>query len=219
VPVCFGLRSLVVAALVAVQPGLATAQDSGLSAASGRFPVLVSGPTVRPADGTGPFARPCPAPGAQVEQRGGPTIVYDGADPATPELCHMRFDGQPADAWFGIWLTNWPGADRASAAIRRILRGRTGDVEGFVVRMTPERTYYDILRNEGIEELSLLGRIYQTIKISHYREGAPPNTYRSVVTGWKDVATGMLLYVTYQHISGAPETDTPLDPTAITPAR
>ena len=213
------LRGLLAAALVAVQPGLAAAQESGLAAASARFPALVSGPIVRSADGSGSFARPCPASGAKVEQRGGPTITYDGADPATPELCHMRFDGQAAEAWFGIWLTNWPGADRASAAIKRLLQGRTGDTEGFVVRMTPERTYYDILRNEGIEQLSLLGRTYQTIKISHYREGASPNTYRSVVTGWKDVATGMLVYVTYQHISGAPETGTPLDPTAITPAQ
>jgi hypothetical protein len=92
----------------------------------------------------------------------------------------------------------------------RIIRGRTGDTEAIVVRISAERTYYDILRNEGIEDLRSLGRVYHTVKISHYREGTPPNTYRSVVTGWKDIDTGMLVYVTYQHISGAPETETPL---------
>lgn len=131
----------------------------------------------------------------------------------------MRFDGEPASGWYGIWLTLWPGAEQASTAMGRVIRGHIGDTEGFVVRMSAGRTYYDILRNEGVEDLRLLDHVYHTVKVSHYREGAPPNTYRSVVTGWKDIATGMVVYVTYQHISGAPEIKTPLDPTAIVPAR
>ena len=193
------------------------ADDAGLRAAVRRFPPLVLGPGVRPADGSGPHARSCPAPGGRVEQRGGPSVSYDGADPGNPDLCRMRFNGQQADGWFGIWLTFWPGAPQARAVMGRIIRGRTGDTEGFVVRMTADRTYYDVLRNEGLEDIRLLGQTFHTVKVSHYREGAPPNTYRSVVTGWKDTDTGMVVYVTYQHISGAPETGTPLDPTLIVP--
>lgn len=184
-------------AVMVMLPGAALAQEPGLDAARSRFPPLIIGPGVRPADSTGPVARSCPAAGARVEQRGGPTIDYDGADPGNPDLCRMRFDGQPAEGWFGIWLTGWPGAKDASTAMGRVIRGRIGDVEAFVVRMSPERTYYDILRNEGIEDLRLSDRAYRTVKVSHYREGAPPNTYRSVVTGWKDIDSGMLLYVTY----------------------
>jgi hypothetical protein len=206
---------LVVASVLGVLPGPAMAQDSGLEAARGRFPPLIMGPGVQRADGAGPFARPCPPAGSRVEQRGGPTIQYDGADPTNPNLCRMRFNGQQATGWFGIWLTSWPGAEDASTAMGRIIRGRTGDTEAFVVRMSPERRYYDILRNEGIENLHLLGRVYRTLKISHYREGVPPNICRSVVTGWKDINSGMIIYRTYQHIAGAPEIATPLGPTAI----
>ena len=191
------------------------ADSADLQGAIVRFPALIIGPRVRPANGTGPFARPCPAPGGRVEQRGGPTVLYNGADPADPALCLMRFGGVPAKAWFGIWLTIWPGAEQARTVLDRLLRGRTGDTMGFVVRITPERTYYDVLRNEGMENLRVADRVFRTVKISYYREGAPPNDYRSVVTGWKDIDTGMLVYVTYQHISGAPETGTPLDPTLI----
>jgi hypothetical protein len=56
-----------------------------------------------------------------------------------------------------------------------------------VVRMTPERTYYDVLRNEGLEDLRVAGRVFHMVKISHHRESAPPNVYRSIVTGWKDM--------------------------------
>ena len=211
------VRGVITAALLlcALLPARAQTDGADLRRAMDCFPALILGPTVRQADGTGPFAHPCPAPGGRVEQRGGPTTFYDGADPADPALCRMRFGGVPAEAWFGIWLTAWPGAQQARTALDHLIHGRTGDIEGFVVRMTPERTYYDILRNEGLEDLRVAGRVFRTVKISHYREAAPPNVYRSVVTGWKDITSGMLVYVTYQHISGAPETGTPLDPTLI----
>ncbi len=213
------MRPLLLAALLLL-PAMVRAQDAddaGLQAAVRRFPPLIVGPGVQLADGSGPPVRSCPAPGGRVEQRGGPTISYDGADPTNPDLCRMRFDGHQATGWFGIWLTVWPGADQARAAMSRIIRGRTGDTEGFVVRMSVDRTYYDVLRNEGLENIRLANQVFHTVKVSHYREGAPPNTYRSVVTGWKDVNTGIVVFVTYQHISGAPETETPMDPTLIIP--
>ena len=196
----------------------AAGQDDGLAASIARFPPLIIGPGIS-ATGVDSSARSCPATGSRVEQRGGPTIRYDGADPANSDLCRIRFDGQPAEAWFGIWLTSWPGAEEAHVVLDHLIHGRAGDTEGFTVRMAPGLAFHDILRNEGIENLSLLGRAYRTLKISHYREGILPNTYRSVVTGWKDLGSGMMVYVTYQHISGAPEINTPLDPTAIVSAR
>ncbi len=64
-----------------------------------------------------------------------------------------------------------------------------------------------------METIKLLGRSYRAIKLAHYREGFGGNIYRSVSTIWKDLPTGLLIYGTYQHISGAPELDDPLIPT------
>lgn len=208
--------------LTACLPGLLAAcqgaPDGGLAGAMRNYPPLILGANTRPTDGTGPYARPCPE-GGRVEQRGGRATEYLGADPASPELCRMRLDGVEATGWYGIWLTTWPGADAAHAAFNRLVHGRTGDVEAFDVTMGPDLAFHDIMRNEGIEAITLRGRMYRALKLSHYREGGRGNTYRSVSTGWKDMDTGMILYATYQHISGAPEIDVPILPTAIIPAR
>jgi hypothetical protein len=90
-------------------------------------------------------------------------------------------------------------------------------VVGFDTHMAPGLQWHDFVRNEGIEDIELLGRQYHALKISHYREGFDGNDYRSVSTIWKDIPTGMLLYGTYQHIAGRPEIDDPLLPTAIVP--
>lgn len=213
-----GFKPLLLAACLGLFacPPCASADDAGLEQARRNFPPLIMGANVRPTDGMGPYARSCPA-GGRVEQRGGPTFEYLGSDPANPDLCRMRIGGTPVAGWFGIWLTIWPGHEQAHTAMTRLIRGRTGDTEAFEVRMGPGLAYREVMRNEGVEDLRLLGRTYQALKISHYREGAEGNTYRSVTTGWKDVASGMLIYVTYQHISGAPETQVPLSPTAIVP--
>lgn len=83
------------------------------------------------------------------------------------------------------------------------------------MRVAPDFSFHDVLRNEGIEDIRLLGTTYRALKISHYREGAEGNTYRSVSTAWKDLDSGMVVYATYQHISGAPEIYVPVLPTAI----
>ncbi len=191
------------------------AQNPGLDAAARRYPPLIIGVNTRPADGTLPMS--CPAAGARVETKGGPTFEYLGATD-TPDLCRMRIGGEEVQAWYGIWLTSWPGADHAYPAIKQVMSGRTGDVVGFDVRMAPGYAYHDLVRNEGIERIKILDATYQARKLSHYREGFEGNTYRSVATVWKDMATGMILYSTYQHISGAPVIDDPLIPTAIVPA-
>jgi len=85
--------------------------------------------------------------------------------------------------------------------------------------MAPGYEYHDLMRNEGIEDINLLGRRYHALKLSHYREGFNGNIYRSVSTVWKDLNSGMLIYGTYQHISGTPVLDDPIIPTRIATVR
>ncbi len=152
-----------------------------------------------------------------MTQIDGVVTTYHGSSPGRPALCRIRIGATDAEAWYGIWLTTWPGADQAAAAMDRLIHGRTGQTEAFDVRMSPTFSFHDVLRNDGVETIRLLDRTYQALKISHHREGAEGNIYRSVTTGWKDMATGMLLYVTYQHISGSPEVGVPVLPVAIDP--
>lgn len=193
--------------------------DDGLAAATARFPPLIIGANTSVTDGSGPFARACPVPGSRVEQRGGPVVAYLGADPTRPDLCRMRIGASEVEGWFGIWLTTWAGADLAHDAFDRLIHGKTGATEAFDVRMAPGYEYHEVLRNEGVEDIRLLNQQYRAIKLSHYREGMNGNIYRSVTTGWKDLASGMMIYVTYQHIAGAPVIEVPLVPTAIVPGR
>ena len=131
----------------------------------------------------------------------------------------MTVDGQAEKGWYDIWLAEWPGAEQGRAAIRTVIAGPSGTVAGFDNLVAPGLHYHDLVRNEGVEDIPLLGQTYRALKISHYREGFDGNGYRSVSTVWKDIPTGMLVYGTYQHIAGAPEIDDPLLPTAIRPAR
>jgi len=203
--------------VTAVMTGPASSQTStGLDAAVRNYPPLILGANTRVTDGSGPFARPCPE-GGSVRQTNGTITIYEGTTPGRPALCRIRIDGTRVNAWYGIWLTTWPGADQAAVAMDHLIHGRTGDMEAFDVRVSQTFSFHDVMRNDGVESIRLLGRTYQALKLSHYREGAEGNIYRSVTTGWKDLATGMLLYVTYQHIAGAPEVDVPLLPAAINP--
>lgn len=209
------LLGALLVAMVAI-PRVVLAGD-GLDQARRNYPPLIMGANTRAADGAGPFARACPV-GGRVEREGGPATEYLGSDPTYPALCRMRVAGQAVEAWYGIWLTTWPGADLAHAAMDRLIRGRTGDIEAFDVRIAPNYSFHDVMRNDGVEDIRLLGRVYRAVKISHYREGAEGNIYRSVTTGWKDLGSGLLIYVTYQHIAGAPEIHVPLIPAAIVPS-
>jgi hypothetical protein len=185
-----------------------------LQQAIANYPPLIIYGTVHPTDGSD-RARLCPAPGGQVVLKGGPTFVYEGADPSDPALCRFRADNDEVLAWYGIWQTNWPGVDQARPLLREVLDGPSGTTRGFVNHLGPGAQYYDVMRNEGVEDIWLIDRVYHALKISHYREGFDGNNYRSVSTAWKDIPTGMLIYGTYQHISGRPEIDDPILPTAI----
>ena len=199
---------------MAQQPALGTA---GLQQAGRNFPPLIIGANTTVTSGPVTL-RSCPAAGSRVEQKGGPTMEYLGAVPGQADLCRMRVGGELAQGWYGIWLTDWPGDTAAYPALTRVMQGGTGAVEGFDVETGPDHDYHDLIRNEGVEHIKLLGKTYDAIKLAHYREGTNGNTYRSVSTIWKDLPTGLLIYGTYQHISGAPELDDPLVPTAIVPA-
>lgn len=204
--------------MAAQAPTTTVAASPGLQQAARNFPPLILGANTAAA--SSPITiRACPAAGSRVEQKGGPTMEYLGAVPGKPDLCRMRVGGETVEGWYGIWLTAWPGADAAYPALTRVMKGATGSIEGFDVDMAPGYVFHDLLRNEGVERINLLGKPYTAIKVSHYREGAGSNIYRSVSTIWKDLPTGLLLYGTYQHISGTPVVDDPLIPTAIVPAR
>jgi hypothetical protein len=189
-----------------------------VQAAAANYPPMILYGTVLPTDGHEP-PRSCATAGSRVEAKGGPTFVFGGADPSNPDLCLMTIDGQPAKAWYDIWLTDWPGADDGHRALKQVLNGPSGTLTGFATHVAAGRDYYDLIRNEGVEDIWLLNKPYHALKISHYREGANGNNYRSVSTVWKDIPTGMLIYGTYQHISGTPVIDDPLIPNVIAPAR
>jgi hypothetical protein len=189
-----------------------------LQAAAANYPPMILGGNVHATDG---LDRPvsCAAAGSRTEQKGGPTINFGGTDPSDSDLCLMTIEGQPMKAWYDIWAIDWPGAADARTALRKVITGPSGTVAGFDTRSAPGLQWHDFVRNEGIEDIALLGKAYHTLKISHYREGMEGDNYRSVSTVWKDIPTGMLVYGTYQHIAGQPELDDPLIPTAIIPAK
>ena len=189
---------------------------AGLEAALRNFPPLIVGGNVQAVLNAGTIVpKSCPDAGARVEQKGGPAFEFLGASADNPDLCRMKVGGEPVEAWYGIWVTSWPGAEFAYRALQRVMRSRTGDAVGFDTVAGAGSQWHDLIRHDGIEEIRLLGTTYRAMKIAHYREGYDGNTYRSVSTLWKDVATGLPIYGTYQHIAGAPEIDDPLIPTRI----
>jgi hypothetical protein len=213
-PVLLALAACAVPATTQTSAGWSPA----LQEASRNYPPLILGRNVYADDGSIPLS--CPKPGGRVEQRGGPTMEYFGADPSSPDLCVMKIGGEATQAWYGIWVTEWPNADLGRAVLRQIIHGHTGEIGGFDTVTVPGRLqWHDLIRNEGIETIDLLGKQYRALKISHYREGFGNNDYRSVSTVWKDLQTGLLIYGTYQHISGSPVVDDPLGPTSITAGR
>ncbi|MEJ1977101.1 MAG: hypothetical protein WDN49_14280 [Acetobacteraceae bacterium] len=123
--------------------------SSAVQEAAKHYPPLFLGGNVRPSDGSIPLS--CPKAGGVVEQRGGPTMEYFGADPSDPDLCVMRVGGEMVKAWYGIWVTAWPGAENARPALRQIFHGKTGDVTGFDTNMMVGLQFHDLIRNEGVE--------------------------------------------------------------------
>ena len=46
------------------------------------------------------------------------------------------------------------------------------------------------------------GQAYTTLMLAHERQGFDGNTYHSIITTWRDVATGVALKVVENQISG-----------------
>ena len=59
-----------------------------------------------------------------------------------------------------------------------------------------------IRRADFTEPVTVEGRTYDAVKLAHEREGIEGNTYHSVITSWRDVATGINLKVVERQISG-----------------
>ena len=211
------ISSLLLLVLAGCTQGVSASLPLPIQAAAANYPPMVLYGTVQATDGHEPPLA-CARAGSKVEAKGGPTFVFGGADPADPDLCLMTIDGEKVKAWYDIWLTDWPGAAEGHKALHQVLYGPSGTVTGFDTRIISGRQYHDLVRNEGVEEIELLGKVYHALKISHYREGFDGNNYRSVSTVWKDIPTGMLIHGTDHALSGAPVIDAPLIPNAVPPA-
>ncbi len=201
------LRMLALCAGLYALPGAALAQ--------GAMPPMDTGPGIRPVDGTGPSPPACPARGTVVQRGVLPPIEYGGLAGADPALCLVRVAGAEFPMFYGIWAEAWPGSAAANGALAHVIRGPTGTTVAFDTRMAPGAQWHDVLRNEGMEMLNVFGQVRATLKIAHYREGFEGNSYRSVTTGWKDMRSGAMIYVTYRHISGRPEAGTAWDATGL----
>ncbi len=162
------------------------------------LPLLLMGMTAAAAET--PAACP-PSPVRVVRSRGGVTD-YLGAVPGIPDLCHVRRGDGEGDFYFGVWRSDWPGAGQAYPALVATVRGPSGTRTEFVTRSVPGWQWADSFVNEGIEPMVVDGRTYQVLKLAHERRGIEGNFYHSIITSWRDVATGVTLKTVEDQIAG-----------------
>ena len=144
----------------------------------------------------------CPLEPTRVVRSAGGVTDYLGSVPGVPDLCRMtRADGT-ADFYFGAWRSDWPGAGQAYPAIKSVVTGGAGARASFVTRSYPGLQFTDSFVNEGVEPIVVQGHTYEALKLAHEREGIEGNTYHSVITSWRDVATGIVLRAVERQISG-----------------
>src|SRR3954451_10634622 len=145
----------------------------------------------------------CPAHALRVERSVGGVVDYVGSVPGVPELCRMRrtSDGE-GDFYLGVWRSDWPGAGQAYPAIRAAIHGRAGTRTSFVTRSFPGMQWIDSYTNEGIETVLVGGLVRQALRLAHERNGIEGNTYHSIITQWKDLATGTIVKTVEYQISG-----------------
>ncbi len=154
-----------------------------------------------------------PTAGSAVQRSVGGAVQYAGTVEGHPDLCWVqRGDARMSKFWFGVWNLEWPGADDFGAGMRKVLNGPPGTAVTFDTQSAPGMQWHDTLRNRGFEELNVLDGPRHTLRVEHEREGFGGNTYHSIITQWREVATGMTIYQNYQHISGHPEPGTSWDP-------
>lgn len=144
----------------------------------------------------------CPLQPMRVVRSAGGTTDNLGAVPGIPELCRIRRGNDEGDYYFGVWRSDWPGAGQAYPALRAAILGPTGTKTTFVTRSVPGLQWIDSFINEGLEPITIGGQSFQALKVAHEREGIEGNTYHSIITSWRDVATGVSLRVVEDQISG-----------------
>ena len=127
---------------------------------------------------------------------------YLGTVAGIPDLCRMQRPDGAADYYLGSWRSDWPGAGLAYPAIRTVLHGGPGTRASFVTRSYPGLQFTDTFVHEGLDPLTVDGVRYATIKLAHEREGIEGNTYHSIITSWREEATGIVLKVVERQISG-----------------
>ena len=159
---------------------------------------LVLGPAALAA----PLPAACPQHPLQVvHSRGAPT-EYRGTVPGVPDLCRLRRADGEGEFYLGVWRSDWPGAGQAYPALVATLRGKRGTRVSFVTRALPGLQWNDSFTNEGVESMVVDGHAYQVLKLAHEREGIEGNTYHSIITSWRDVATGVTLKTVEDQIAG-----------------
>ena len=77
-----------------------------------------------------------------------------------------------------------------------------GTRTSFVTRSVPGLQWTDSYMNEGVEAITVDGTPRPALRLAHEREGIEGNTYHSVITTWKDLATGVALKTVERQISG-----------------
>ena len=145
----------------------------------------------------------CPPSPARIVRSAGGVVDYLGTVPGIPELCRMRrtADGE-GDLYLGIWRSDWPGAGQAYPALRAAIHGPVGTRTSFVTRSVPGLQWIDSFTNEGADTVTVDGAARPALRLAHERQGIEGNTYHSVITQWKDMATGMTLKTVERQISG-----------------
>lgn len=152
----------------------------------------------------------CPTAHLRVIRSAGGMIDYLGTVPGVPELCHeVRTADGAGDFYFGLWRSDWPGAGQAYPALRAALYGPVGTRTTFVTRSWPGLQWNDSFINLGPDTVTVAGVPHRALRIAHERDGIEGNTYHSIITQWRDVATGVTLRTFEDQISGrsyGPET-------------
>ncbi len=145
----------------------------------------------------------CPATPIRVVRSTGLWTDYVGTIAGIPGLCRLnRPDGSGGNFYDGQWRSDWPGAGDAYPAIQTALLGGKGTRASFTTHSIPGWQWHDTIINEGTTTLTVGGRPYTTLMLAHEREGFDGNTYHSIITTWRDVATGVALKVVETQIAG-----------------
>lgn len=143
-----------------------------------------------------------PKPTRVVRNRGG-VIDYLGTTAGIADLCReTRTSDGTGEFYMGAWRSDWPGAGEAYPAIKQVLAGPPGAKATFITRSWPGFQFTDSYINNGFETLTINGKPYRTVMLAHERQGIEGNTYHSIITSWRDVATGMTLKARENQISG-----------------